>query len=226
MLTAPADVTWENAMTGPSADTATLALGDVVVLDYLAALWAESDGLSPELRDELMTTVADYIALRRAAAPDPIADPDQIVGRLGPPEALVAAVSRGRMPAHLRLPAPPPPRPVARVADRSGPADATAVALLMAGPFVLPVIGPLAGMVMVSASRRWSGASKAGAWVLAVGATFGALILAGLTTAVTYSSEIAVLVAYLAMAVGSAIAGAILLPGLIGSRAAGRPPRT
>ncbi len=35
---------------------------DVIVLDYLAALWAESEDLSPDLRDELMTTVADYIA--------------------------------------------------------------------------------------------------------------------------------------------------------------------
>ncbi len=210
-------------MTAPSADTAPLAHADVVVLDYLAALWAESDDLSPELRDELMTTVADYIALRRTAATDPIADPGQIVGRLGPPEALVAAVRRGRMPTHLRLPAPPAPRPRPRAAAGSGPADPTAVALLMAGPFVLPLISPLAGMVMVSASPRWTVAHKAGAWVLTLGSILGAVILAALVAAFTYDSGAGVLVAYLVMVAGSVIAGASLLPGLAGRRPAAPP---
>jgi len=44
--------------------SAPLAHTDVVVLDYLAALWAQSEELSPEMRDELMSTVADYIAVR------------------------------------------------------------------------------------------------------------------------------------------------------------------
>lgn len=212
-------------MTAPAADTAPLAHADVIVLDYLAALWAESDDLSPELRDELMTTVADYIAMRRTATSDPIADPQQIVGRLGPPEALVASVRRGRMPTHLRLPVPPPPRPVPRVAGPSGPADPTAVALLMAGPFVLPLVSTLAGMVMVSASPRWPVANKAGAWVLAVGSTFGALVLAGITAAFSYDSGLGVVVAYLALAAGSAITGATLLPGLAGRRQAGSQDR-
>src|SRR5689334_22514841 len=50
---------------GEKMTSAPLAHTDVVVLDYLAALWAESEDLSPELRDELVNTVADYIALRR-----------------------------------------------------------------------------------------------------------------------------------------------------------------
>ncbi len=212
-------------MTAPSTQAAPLAHADVVVLDYLAALWAESEDLSPELRDELMTTVADYIAMRRTATTDPIADPEQIVGRLGPPEALVAAVRRGRMPTHLRLPVPPPPRPAPRVTEGAGPADPTAVALLMAGPFVLPLISPLAGMVMVSASPRWSFANKVGAWVLALGSVLGAVILAALTAAFTYDSGLGVLVAYLVMAAGSTLAGATLLPGLASRRPAGRVHR-
>ena len=204
------------AMTAPTADTAPLAHADVIVLDYLAALWAESDDLSPELRDELMTTVADYIAVRRAATSDPIADPGQIVGRLGPPEALVASVRRGRMPTHLRLPVPPAPRPAPRVPAPSGPADPTAVTLLMAGPLLLPLISTLAGMVMVSASPRWPVANKAGAWVLAVGSTFGAFILGALAAAASHDSGLGVVVAYLALAAGSAITGATLLPALVG----------
>ncbi len=69
----------------PSSDTtAPLAHSDVIVLDYLAALWAESEDLSVELRDELMTTVAEYIALRRTSVADPLADPEQIFDRARP----------------------------------------------------------------------------------------------------------------------------------------------
>ena len=45
--------------------TAPLAHTDVIVLDYLAALWAQSEDLSPQQRDDLMSTVADYIQARR-----------------------------------------------------------------------------------------------------------------------------------------------------------------
>ena len=211
-------------MTAPHADTTTpLVHADIVVLDYLAALWAESDDLSPELRDELMTTVADYIALRRTAAVDPIADPGQIVGRLGPPEALVAAVRRGRMPHHLRLPKPPAlplPRPPAPVpdADRSGPAEATAVALLTAGAFVLPVVSPLAAMVIVCGSPRWTVAQKCAGWVLTMGAVFAGFVLGVIAVAFTGSDGFGVLVAYLTAVAGSFIAGMALLSGLTARR--------
>ena len=43
--------------------TAPISLTDTIVLDYLAAVWAQSEDLTPQLRDELMTTVTDYIAV-------------------------------------------------------------------------------------------------------------------------------------------------------------------
>ena len=203
----------------PSSDTtAPLAHSDVIVLDYLAALWAESEDLSPELRDELMTTVAEYIALRRTSVADPLADPEQIVGRLGPPEALVASVRRGRMPTHLRLPVAPPHRPVARTPQGSGSGDATALALIMAGTFVLPVLSPLAGMMMVSSSPRWSIAQKGAAWVLVAGSTLIALMLALVASVFTYDGEVGVVFAYLTMVAGAFVAGITLLPSLFGRR--------
>jgi len=209
-------------MTAPHADTAPLAHADVIVLDYLAALWAESEDLSPNLRDELMSTVADYIAMRRTANAYPIADPEQIIGRLGPPEALVASVRRGRMPTHLRLPLPPAPRARPPVpADRSGPAESTAIALLMAGVFVLPVVSPLAAMVMVSASARWNAAQKAAAWVLVAGSTLCAVLLALIVAAFTYDSGSGLGVGYLTTVTGSFVAGIALLPGLVARRPAG-----
>ena len=199
----------------PNQDTAPLAHADVIVLDYLAALWAESEGLSHELRDELMTTVADYIAARRTSISDPIADPEQIIGRLGPPEALVAAVRRGRMPAHLRMPQPPPlpvrPAPSAPVQGRAG-TDPVAVALLMGGGVVLPVISPIAAMAMVSGSPRWTAAHKAAAWVLVLGSLFGGFVMSIVTMAATGADELAMFVAYVIAVAGSMIAGCTLLP--------------
>lgn len=200
-------------------DTAPLAHADVIVLDYLAALWAESDDLAPELRDELMTTVAGYIATRRTAGVDPIADPAQIVGRLGPPEALADSVRRGRMPAHLRLPVAPPARSQPRVSGSAGPADATALALLMAGAFVLPVVSPLSAMVIVSASPRWSVAQKAAAWVLVAGSTLCGLLLMMITVLFAYGADAGIVLAYLMMVAGSFVAAVSLLPRLISTRA-------
>ncbi len=197
-------------------DTTPLAQTDVLVLDYLAAVWGASEDLAPELRDELMTTVADYIAMRRTSATDPLEDPRQILHRLGPPEALVAAARRGRMPAHLRRPAVPAPLPPP-AATQSSHAEYVGIALLTAGSVVLPAIGPLAGMLMVSGSPRWSPAQKAAAWVLA-----GLPVLLGfvlvLATAVFGGASEAVLLAYVAMVGGAVIAGLSLLPGLAARR--------
>jgi hypothetical protein len=202
-------------------DTAPLAHGDVIVLDYLAALWAESEDLSPELRDELMSTVADYIAMRRTSVSDPIADPEQIVGRLGPPEMLVAAVRRGRMPTHLRLPVPPrrlPAVPPPPPGDGRGAADATGVGLLMAGTFIMPLVSPLAGLVIVSSSPRWTSAQKSAAWVLAAGGAVAGLFFFAVGAMLTGDGGLGLVLAYLAMVTGSVVAGLALIPGLAARR--------
>jgi hypothetical protein len=196
----------------PNQETAPLAHADVIVLDYLAALWAESEGLAHELRDQLMTTVADYIAARRTSVSDPLSDPAQILGRLGPPEELIAAVRRGRMPAHLRMPMPPvrPDRPVER--PQAGGTDSAAIALLMGGGVVLPVVCPIAAMAMVSASPRWTVPQKTAAWVLVLGSVFSGFVLSVLTMAATNQPGLALIVAYLVATAGSMIAGCTLLP--------------
>jgi uncharacterized membrane protein len=184
-----------------------MAHGDTLVLDYLGAIWAETDDLAPELRDELMSTVADYIAMRRAAGEN---DPEVILRRLGPPEAIAAAVRRGRMPPHLRLPVVHAPVPAADTRSAAG--EYAGIALLTGGAVLLPVIAPLAGMLLVSGSPRWSPVQKTAAWVLAgmpvllgVMLTLGALAVGG--------AEMLWL-AYFAMIVGPFVAGLSLLPGL------------
>ena len=189
--------------------TAPLAHTDAIVLDYLAALWAHSEDLAPELRDELMETVADYIAARRAT----IDDPAQIVRRLGPPEALVAAVQRGQIPPHIRLPAlvPPPPVPAAYP---SGGVEYTAIGLVTAGAFVLPMIGPVAGMLLATGSPRWTGVQKAAGWIITVGSGAASFALATIFATLGLSGGPALLLLYLALCAGSLVVGMTLLAAL------------
>ncbi|WP_250035306.1 HAAS signaling domain-containing protein [Paractinoplanes maris] len=192
--------------------TAPLAHTDVIVLDYLAALWAQSEDLAPELRDDLMTTVADYIALRRTSTASPLEDPAEIIRRLGPPEALVAAVRRGHLPPHIRLPALIPPPPPA--ATGGGAAEFTAIGLMTAGAFVLPGLGPVAGMLMASASPHWTAAEKATGWFLVLGSG-AASFAAALFFAVAGAGEAAALLLCYLIAVGGAtLAGKRLFDGL------------
>jgi hypothetical protein len=189
-----------------------LTHADVVILDYLAALWAESDDLPPDLRDELMATVTEYVARRRTATADPLTDPAQILGRLGPPEALVAAARRGHLPAHLRLPAPapdpaPPPRPEA------GPVEYTALALLTAGALIVPVAAPIGGLLLASGSPSWTPAQKAMAWILTTAsAAFAGLFI--VLAAAGLPAGLGLLLAYLAAVAGPAVSAAVLTPGL------------
>lgn len=197
--------------------TAPLAHVDVVVLDYLAALWAETEDLPPDVRDELMATVADYIAMRRGAGIDPLDDAEQIVRRLGAPEALAAAARRGRLPAHLRAPV---VHNAPAVVGPAGHGDFVAVVLLTVGAVVLPVITTLAGLLLVTGSGRWSVAQKAAAWVLSGGTAFAALLCLLLTVLRAEGSELLVL-GYLAATSGSFVAGLTLIPGLCTPRRPG-----
>lgn len=193
--------------------TAPLAHTDVIVLDYLAALWAQSEDLSPELRDELMTTVADYIALRRGAASDPLADPAQIIARLGPPESLVAAARRGSLPPHLRLPAliAPPPLPPAAASGRAGAVEYAAIGLITVGSLVAPVAGPVAGMLLASGSPEWTASQKATGWLLTAGSAVGAGMFTVLLAAMGFPAEAVLLLAYMALTACSVVAGLRLL---------------
>jgi hypothetical protein len=189
--------------------TAPLAHTDAIVLDYLAALWAHSEDLAPELRDELMATVADYIAVRRSA----IDDPAQIMRRLGPPEDLVAAVRRGQIPPHVRLPALVPPPP-SLAPHPPGGIEYSAIGLVTAGAFVLPLISPIAGMLLATGSPHWTGAQKAAAWLITAGSGAGGFALAVVFATLGLRSGPALLLMYIAMCAGSLVAGMTLVTAL------------
>ena len=58
--------------------------------------------------------------------------------------------------------------------------EAAAVALLTAGTVLLPLVGPLAGVVLACLSPRWTRREKvvATVWTLLPGAVLGAAVLA------------------------------------------------
>jgi uncharacterized membrane protein len=188
--------------------TAALTRTDSIVLDYLAALWAQSEDLQPELRDELMSTVADYIAARRAT----VDDPAEIVRWLGPPEALAAALSRGQFPPHVRMPV--IPQKAGRPEKQPGGPQWTAIGLLTAGALILPVVSPVAGMLLVTGSPQWTPAEKAIGWLATLGTAAGAFALVLVFAALSFVSGFAALLLYLAVSAGSLAAGATLFKAL------------
>lgn len=191
--------------------TAPLAHTDVIVLDYLAALWAGSEDLSPDLRDEMMTTIADYIAARRAAG-GPVEDATAIIRRLGPPDALIDACRRGHLPPHVRLPAlipPPAPAPVPP-AQAGGAAEYAAIGLMTVGSLIVPVAAPLAGLLLATGSPHWTVTEKATAWVLVGGSGAAGAVLTLLLAATAGGGPLALVVIYLVLCGGSVAAGAQL----------------
>jgi hypothetical protein len=187
--------------------TTPLAHDDVMVLDYLASLWAAAEDLPPEARDELMNTVAGYIALRRDLADEP----SRVLGRLGPPDQLVAAVRRSGTPTHLRLPAGPAPAP----GPSPGGSDRVAVALLTGGAVVLPLVGQAAGLMIATVATRWTPVQKVAVWLLVTGPLAGALLLLA-PAGIPVLTSLGLLVLYAAACAGSIVAGLTL-------HASGRP---
>jgi hypothetical protein len=141
-------------------------------------------------------------------------------------EHLAAAARRGRPPVHLIIPVAPPMPPSASPVRGSGTAGAvewTGVTLLTAGSVVLPTLGPLAGMLLVSSSQRWTQMQKVAAWLLAgVPAALGVVCV---LLAFVSSAEEFIVVAYLAMVAGPMIAGLTLVPGLFTRQPPATPGR-
>jgi uncharacterized membrane protein len=114
--------------------------------DYLARLDRAAHALPPQDRDELLAELRSH--LQAGLAPGATdADVLNFLAELGSPEEIVAAAQ----PEHsTSLPAAMPP------ASRWGTLEVIAVLALTVGTFVLPVVGPLVGIVLVWGSTRWT----------------------------------------------------------------------
>ncbi len=117
-----------------------------VVQDYLSLLSRELQGLPRADRDELLQQLGDHIAQARSETdPWDEAAALTLLDRLGSP-AEIAAEARDR------LDIVPPGRP--------GGLDAFAVVLLLLGGLVIPLVGWLAGVVLLWSSAAWTRREK------------------------------------------------------------------
>jgi hypothetical protein len=121
---------------------------EALVTEYLARLRAEVASLGPGPANELVADIADHIAAARGELTDETAgDVRAILRRLGTPAEIAAAAG-------------------AETAPRAGLYEYLALATCVFG-FFLPVVGSLAGLVLVSFSRCWTARQRGFAWALA-----------------------------------------------------------
>lgn len=148
-----------------------------LVRDYLDRLALAGAHLPPWRRDELVRDIAAHVDDAVAARPDAEADlaVRDALDRLGAPEAVVAAeassapaTATATATATAPTAAAPPLHPPTAPSPWGG-LEVAAVVLLVAGPFVLWVVGPLVGLVLAWASQRWTRREKlvaTGIWLL------------------------------------------------------------
>jgi uncharacterized membrane protein len=124
---------------------------DALVSDYLGRLEAAAWPLPPERRTELAGEVREHIeaALSEAGSRDEVTVRN-VLERLGRPEEIVAGEAGAA-----------PNAPVVSVnvgpsLGGVGAVEIAAILLLTLGAFLLPVIGPVIGLVFVWLSSAWS----------------------------------------------------------------------
>ena len=138
---------------------------DGLVRDYLGRLEAAAWTLAGDRRSELVGEVREHIevALTDAGRRDEVTVRN-VLDRLGPPEEIVAAEVETDT---------TPSRAAALLTRREGrlglgAVEIVALLLLTVGAFVLPLIGPLLGLVFVWLSTLWSTRDKIIATVIVV----------------------------------------------------------
>lgn len=138
---------------------------EILVRDYLGRLEAAAWTLAGDRRSELVGEVREHIevALKDAGRHDEVTIRN-ILDRLGPPEEIVSAemqadAGTGPRSAIVSIP----------VGQRSlGAVEIIAVLLLTLGSFLLPVVGPMLGLIFVWVSTIWTTREKAVATLIVV----------------------------------------------------------
>jgi hypothetical protein len=145
--------------------------GDELVRDYLGRLEAASWPLPPDRRAELASEVREHIetALAEAGRRDAVTI-HNVLERLGRPEEIVASEAEVE---------PVPPRWIdARLASAAarapdlGALEIVAIFLLTIGAFLLPLVGPAIGLMLVWLSTRWTTREKLIATVIVLALWF------------------------------------------------------
>jgi uncharacterized membrane protein len=132
---------------------------ETLVRDYLGRLETAARPLPASRRAELAGEVRQHIemALDEAGARDEVTVRN-VLERLGPPDEIIAAeeASGGAAPGSPSIGTLPP---TVRNSAWGG-VEITAILLLTVGAVLLPIIGPLIGLVFVWASAMWTNRQK------------------------------------------------------------------
>jgi len=131
--------------------------GDQAVATYLSQLERAGAGLPPDRRFELVQQIREHLEAVSSAPGATEAGVLTAIDRLGDPTDIVAAEEHAASAGTTEPPATP---------GAWGPLEVVAVALLTVGSFLLPVVGPTAGLVCAWFSRRWTQSEKTVATVL------------------------------------------------------------
>jgi len=125
---------------------------DALVSDYLGRLEAAAWPLPPERRTELTSEVREHIeaALSEAGSRDEVTVRN-VLERLGRPEEIVAGEAAGSTPS-----GPAVSVSVGPSMGGIGAVEIAAILLLTLGAFLLPLIGPVIGLIFVWLSSAWS----------------------------------------------------------------------
>jgi uncharacterized membrane protein len=127
-----------------------------LVRDYLGRLEAAALRLPADRRSELIAEIREHIELsaQEAGSRDE-ATIRTILDRLGSPETIVAAEEGGEYGNLPSLAVPPnTSAPSTPGESRWGLLETTAALLVTAGAVILPILGPLVGIVLIIVSTR------------------------------------------------------------------------
>lgn len=157
--------------------------------EYLGRLDRAAGALPPADRDELLAEIRGHL---RAGLADTAGDADvrNLLEELGRPEDIVAAArSESGAPA-----APAAATPPAAPASDSpwGVVEILAVLGLTVGTVLLPVVGPVAGLVLAWVSARWTRREKWVATALTALPVITVVLAAGMVVVSGSSSEVQV----------------------------------
>ncbi len=124
---------------------------DELVKQYLARLNAAASGMPADRRHELIDEITTHIEEAMAAAPGQPGGIQAVLDQLGTPEEIVRAAGAGAGPeTAMGYPA----------ANPLGAVEILAILGLLIGGIIVPVVGWLAGVVLLWISPRWKAGDK------------------------------------------------------------------
>jgi uncharacterized membrane protein len=152
---------------------------DVLVTEYLQHLRTAAGDLPPDVREELVSNIAEHIATSLAELDNPSeSDVRDLLDRLGEPASIAAdarVLSDNATSANGQTSARP---------SKPGFLEWGGIVMLGLGSYVLPVVGTIAGLIMIALSPWWNRRQKFVAATLSLsGAIVMPLIAAGIFAA-------------------------------------------